>query len=273
MPSSLALRGQLTPLSCLLEDAPEIVLKGQVYELATPLLTPLTCLLEDAPTSVLRGQAYLLATPFACLWKQGWLTFYRQKLAQREVDYWQWKDKPFSDRVLPELSQLLQLTEPQASVKEALRFWAREKKTIWSVESLSAFRHWHERANQQVGQESLKSIYYVCYGICWQELQTLLADLNPALLDGDAPWWKVLEVKPLARPSPVEESYKQLMRLWHPDLNPHPLAHQITVRLNQAYKQYQQNHPLLWFKVSSRGTRQATGLISVRKWVKSRFFS
>ena len=238
-----------------------------------PLLTPLTCLLEDAPSYVLRGQACLLATPLACLWKQGWLSFYRQKLAQKEVDYWQWKDKPFSDQVHTELSMLLQLSEPQASVKEALRFWATEKKAIWSAESLSAFRLWHHKANQQMDAESLKSIYYVCYGICWQDLQLLLSELNPALLNESAVWWQVLEVKSFARPSQVEQSYKKLMRLWHPDLNTHPLATQVTARLNKAYEYYQQYHPLSRLKFSSPIKRQAKVLLSVREWVKSMLFS
>ena len=258
-------------LTCLLEDAPEIVLKGQAYELAVPLLTPLSCLLEDVPSYVLRGQAYLLATPLACLWKQGWLTFYHQKLAQRKGDYWHWRDKPFADQVLPELSQLLQLKEPQASVKEALRFWSEGKKDIWSPESLSAFWRWHERANQQMDMESLQSIYYVCFGIYWEDLQSLLSELNPAMLDSDAAWWKVLGVKPLARPSQVEQSYKKLVRLWHPDLNAHPLATEVTAHVNKAYEYYRQNHPLFWLKFSSPITRQAKGLISVKEWLKSRF--
>ncbi len=265
MSSSLA-------LSCLLEDAPVIALKGQAYPLATPLITPLSCLLEDAPSYALRGQAYLLATPLACLWKQGWLSFYRQKLAQREMDYWQWKDKPFADQINTELSMLLQLSEPQASVKEALQFWAREKKAIWSPESLSAFQCWHHRASQQMERESLQSIYSVCYGICWQDLQLLLSELNPALLKKSAAWWQVLEVKSFARPSQVEQAYKKLIRLWHPDLNPHPLATQVTARLNEAYEYYQKYHPLSQLKCSSPLKTQTEVLISIKKWVKSKFF-
>ena len=69
----LVLKAQAYHLACLWEDAPTSALKGQVCELAIPLMTPFACLWEDAPASALKGQVCELAiplmTPFACLWE------------------------------------------------------------------------------------------------------------------------------------------------------------------------------------------------------------
>ena len=60
----LVLKAQAYHLACLWEDAPTSALKGQVCELAIPLMTPFACLWEDAPASALKGQVYELAVPW-----------------------------------------------------------------------------------------------------------------------------------------------------------------------------------------------------------------
>jgi hypothetical protein len=117
-------QGRFYRLTCLLEDAPRSALKGQAYELATPLMTPLTCLHEDAPPTSLQGQAYELATPlmtpFACVVGQTWRKSYLQQLGKPGINYWHWKHELESNNVCQTLSLLLTLPEPQGYAKEVL---------------------------------------------------------------------------------------------------------------------------------------------------------
>ncbi|GBF82555.1 chaperon protein DnaJ [Aphanothece sacrum FPU1] len=253
----------LIPLACLLEDIPQSYLTGQFYPLATPLLTPLACLLEDIPQSRLNGQYYSLVTPFACIWQVGWLAFYRKNLAQPGVNYWEWKYQLLSDQVNPELSLLLTLPEPQPIIKGVLESLAQDNPIVWTWANLCAFQKWHQQATQKLGLASMKAIYLICYRTPWDRLQWLFTENSPPInqdfFDVSSPWWKVLGITAFSSPFKVEQAYKNLLRLWHPDLTLHPLAHQITARLNGAYEQY-----------IIRSQRQAERINSIQQWFKSK---
>lgn len=218
-------------LACLLEDAPAKALKGQAYELATPLMTPLACTVP-----------------------QFWHDFYRQNLGKSRINYWQWCNQPEVNNICPELTILLQLPPPQPGAKDVLESLATEK-NLPAAGKLNqqdlqrqkhrhlAFKHWHERAIKQIGTDALKAIYQVCYRTNWDVIEQILDDnilsITEVLIDLYSPWWQVLGVDPQANASQVEKAYKTLLRSWHPDLNKHPYATEITARLNVAYEQYQ----------------------------------
>ncbi len=233
----------LTPLTCLLEDAPERTLKGQFYPLATPLLSPLTCLLEDVPQKALQGQCYPLAIPFASVWEMGWFSFYGKQLGQPGVNYWQWVNYPLYKEFSPELSNLLRLKEPSTLVKEVLESLAEEYHSFWQWDKLCGFRQWHQQSSEILGLTPLKSIYHRCYGISWERVKLILWDSNlvvdPIFLNSASSWWKVLGITSFSPPTKVEQAYRNLLRSWHPDCTQHPLAHQITARINIAYEEYQ----------------------------------
>ena len=266
--STKSLNGQFRRLTCLLEDAPHSSLRGQTYPFATSLMTPLACLLEDAPQSSLRGQAYLwatpLMTPLTCIWDKGWYTFYHQRLAKPGINYWEWQNLPLASQVVPELFWLWSLPEPQQTPKLILESLAKEDPSFWNNETIDGFRQWHHQATQCLGLSKLKAIYQVCYGTPWERLQPILGEhplpLNHAVLDESSPWWKVLDLNPFPTSLQVEQAYKGLIRLWHPDKTQHPLAHYVTARINDAYEQYQ-----------LRQQRNSQKLGSVQQWFKSRF--
>jgi hypothetical protein len=225
-------------LACLLEDAPAKALKGQAYELATPLMTP-----------------------FACVVPELWHIFYQQNLGKSGIDYWQWINQPEVKNICPELTLLLTLPPPQEDVKDVLESLATDNnpllptknKEIYSkfnpqdlqtqTRRYFAFKQWHNQAQQQIGDYALKAVYQVCYRTEWTVIQQILDDkilaITKILIDESAPWWKVLGVHPKSNTSQVEKAYKTLLRNWHPDLNKHPHANEITARLNVAYEQYQ----------------------------------
>jgi hypothetical protein len=67
------------------------LLKGQAYHLA--------CALEDAPANALRGQAYELATPLmtplACILTHNWHQIYQQQLGKPGIHYLKsWQNAP-----------------------------------------------------------------------------------------------------------------------------------------------------------------------------------
>ncbi len=252
----------LTPLTCVLEDSPETALKGQFYPLATPLLTPLTCILEDSPETALKGQFYPLATPLASLWEMGWFSFYRQRLGQPGFNYWEWVDYPLYREFSPELSNLLQLKEPPSLVKVVLESLAEDHHTFWQWDKLCAFRQWHQHSTEILGLAPLKKIYHRCYGMPWERVKLILWDtslvIDPVLLDPASSWWKVLGITAFSPPNKVEQAYKNLLRSWHPDRTEHPLAHQITARINTAYEEYQ-----------LRRQQNSQRLESVGKWFSS----
>lgn len=252
----------LTPLTCILEDAPSRTLKGQFYPLATPLMNPLTCILEDAPQTALQGQCYPLATPFASVWKMGWFSFYEKQLGQPGVDYWQWSNYPLSQQFSGELSDLFRLKTPSPLVKEVLESLAEEYHSFWQWEKLCGFRQWHQQSSEILGLNPLKAIYHRCYGISWERVKLILWDtplvIDPILLDPASSWWKVLGITAFSSQSKVEQAYRNLLRSWHPDRTKHPLAHQITARINIAYEEYQM-----------RRQRNAERIESVGKWFNS----
>ena len=222
-------------LACLLEDVPESTLNGQAYHYV--------CFLEDIPEWALSGQAYHLVcplmTPLACIYPPGWRAFYRQNLRQRKTNYWAWRDFPESRNFCPELTNLLDLPQPKGYVKQVLDSCLRGQKLkfyrwrdFWpQVEMRLAFKEWHHTACQLIGQDALSAIYQVCYGTKKQTLEEFMQ------LDFPIYWWKILGVRSSATPLQVETAYKQLLRKWHPDLNPHPFATEVTSLLNLAYQQ------------------------------------
>lgn len=241
-------------LVCLLEDAPSSSLKGQAYELASPLMTPLACVVPDT-----------------------WRLFYKQSLAQSGINYWEWRDKPESDKISAALSDLFRLKEPKGYAKEILEVLAERKNPffhpLWCQKNLQsrnlfslnrdfsqkgkfadqefqiqfamrhAFKQWHQAAIQQLGRVKLSSVYQQCYGVSWEMVQEIIRISKtsfPALIiDQSSAWWEILGVSLFSRGEQVEKNYKFLVQLWHPDRNPHPNATEVTIRLNNAYQQYQ----------------------------------
>ncbi|MEL4897937.1 J domain-containing protein [Crocosphaera sp. Alani8] len=252
----------LASLSCLLEDTPQTVLKGQFYPLATPLLTPLSCLLEDTPQTVLKGQFYPLATSLASVWETGWFSFYGQRLGQPGFNYWEWSNYPLHQEFSPELGYLLQLEEPPNLVKSVLESLARDYHTFWRWDKLCAFRQWHQKSADVLGLNCLKKIYSRCYGMPWEKVKLIVWDsslvVDPVLIEPTSSWWKVLGITQFSPPNKVEQAYKNLLRSWHPDRTEHPLAHQITTRVNIAYEEYR-----------LRRQRNTERLESMGKWFSS----
>ena len=301
-------QGKYYRLTCLLEDVPRTSLRGQAYHLATPLMTPFACPLEDAPQRVLKGQAYELATPlmtpFACIVPRNWREFYARQLGKPGIHYWHWKDKPESNQVCRELSLLLTLPEPKKYAKQVLESLAETKYLFYQslqsageIGNLSiafrdsihdgkfahldyrvqkamrkAFRQWHESAIEQIGVENLKAIYRVCYGKSWQTIHQLIAEdssfLEDFIADDSVPWWKILGVSSDANAVQVEQAYKNLIRLWHPDLNKHPYATQVTSRINVAYERYQALHPVSWVSETIGSKNNANLFNKIREWLK-----
>ncbi|ACK70657.1 heat shock protein DnaJ domain protein [Gloeothece citriformis PCC 7424] len=235
------LDGSSYHLACLLEDAPSTALKGQFYPLATPLMTP-----------------------FACVVPQTWHQFYSDNLGKSGVNYWEWRDKPESRNICRELSWLLDLPVPNSQAKKILEGLAEGKNPFENFyrENLTGksifleqyfqdkkriyvgFKQWHEQAKDQIGIEGLKSVYQVCYGTDWDLIEEIFAEksfliFSQYLIDKYAPWWKVLGVTPQSNHLQVEQAYKSLVRVWHPDLNQHPFATDVTARINIAYDHYQ----------------------------------
>ena len=250
-------------IACLLEDAPEESLNGQRFDWASPLLTPLACLVEDVPASSLRGQHCELACPLACPWQPGWIDFYQQKLQHPSVNYWHWANLPFAESTIPELSDLLNLPQPSRNTCLFLESLANSPPSLCSQSCLSEFRQWHQVALNRLDSDSLQNLYAVFYGVKPNTISFLLSEqpsreINQAWLKTSSHWWSVLSVKPWSKSEQIEESYKKLLRVWHPDINPHPWSHAITVRLNQAYDEYQKERQVTdrlldsWKSMTSR---------------------
>ncbi|MGK7883896.1 MAG: J domain-containing protein, partial [Crocosphaera sp.] len=177
-------------------------------------------------------------------------------------NYWEWVDYPLYREFSPELSNLLQLKEPPSLVKVVLESLAKDHHTFWQWDKLCAFRQWHQHSTEILGLAPLKKIYHRCYGMPWERVKLILWDtslvIDPVLLDPASSWWKVLGITAFSPPNKVEQAYKNLLRSWHPDRTEHPLAHQITARINTAYAEYQ-----------LRRQRNTERLESVGKWFSS----
>ena len=235
-------------LACLWEDAPAASLKGQSYPLATPLMTPLACIL-----------------------KQTWQIYYWQNLRQPGISYWQWRDKPEAKNICQELSLLLDLPQPKPQAEEILQSLAEGKYIFWEKEKRLALESWQSQVQKSIGKSPLEAIYRVCYGTTWQNVQQILHPLETTLLDTQTPWWKILGVKKSANPSQVEIAYKQLIKTWHPDLNSHPQATQMTSIINVAYSEYK----LLKQKPANVPQKQQVNMINhklliafILRWLK-----
>jgi hypothetical protein len=304
-------QGRYYRLTCLLEDVPQSSLRGQAYPLAMPLLSPIACLLEDAPQTVLKGQAYELATPLmttlACIVTRTWQEFYTKQLGKPKINYWEWKGLPESDKVCRELSLLLTLPEPQGYAKQVLEALGEKRnlffkplrntkaignlliefadsirdgkfaKLDWRVQVAMrrAFKQWHEVASQQIGKEALTAIYRVCYGTSWEKIQHIIDEersiLDDFIADDSTPWWKVLGVSSSADTLQVEKAYKTLIRLWHPDLNKHPYATQVTSRINVAYTHYQSLDRISSTTEQMSSENNSNLLNKIREWLKPLF--
>jgi hypothetical protein len=218
-----------TSVACLLEDAPQTVLNGQSYELCTPLMTP-----------------------FACILASSWHQYYLKQLGKPGINYWEWRDKPESRNVCLELSLLLDLPEPKEDAQKILQFFLDRSNLKVQTTMLSAFKDWHDRAQKLIGKEHLEAIYQKYYGVDWHFIKETIEPLDDLVIHELEPWWRVLEIQPSASSLQVEQAYKRLVRTWHPDLNSHPLANQMTSRLNVAYEEYRSSHP----QVSSSRDRE-----------------
>jgi hypothetical protein len=304
-------QGRFYRLTCLLEDAPRSAFKGQAYELATPLMTPFACPLEDASPTSLKGQAYELATPlmtpFACVVGQTWREFYLQQLNKPGINYWQWKKDIESNNVCQALSLLLTLPEPQGYAKDVLEVLGARKYpflnlnlnsknlgNIWTalsdfmddgkfakldwcvqVKMRQSFKQWHDSASEKVGVKALEAIYRICYGTSWETIQQIVSQDNVALEDfftnESFSWWQVLGVSDSANATEVEKAYKKLIRLWHPDLNRHPYATQITSQINIAYDRYRASHPIVPLTESISSKNNPYFWKKIREWLKPIF--
>jgi DnaJ domain len=233
--------GLKTSLACLLEDAPQTVLHGQFYELCTPLMTP-----------------------FACILTSSWHQYYLQQLSKPGINYWEWRDKPESKNICQELSLLLDLPEPTEYAQKTLQFFLNRKNFRMQTLVLSAFKDWHDRAQKLLGKEYLEAIYKRCYGVEWHFIKETIDTLDDLVIHELEPWWRVLEIQPSASSLQVEQAYKRLVRTWHPDLNPHPLANQMTSRLNVAYEEYRSLRPQVSSSRDCRGAKNAPSPCSAR---------
>ncbi len=248
-PNLIRLEGQFAQLTCLLEEAPETSLTGQFYDFATPIL----CQLEDIPEEYLTGQFYNFATPlmtpFACIVTQTWQKFYRQNLKQLGINYWEWKDKPEVENICEELYLLLKLPDPEGYAQQVLESIARNNNPFLTnfsglnpmlqLKMRLAFKNWHDQATELIGINKLKLIYQICYGTKWTLIPQIINIREEDKISEDMiPWWQVLGVSPIATEKQVEMAYKILIKTWHPDLNSHPQATEITAQINVAYRDY-----------------------------------
>jgi hypothetical protein len=248
----------ISPLACLLEDAPATALKGQFYPFATPLMTPLACLLEDAPATALKGQFY----PLSCIVTQMWREYYRNNLGKPGINYWQWQNFPEVDCVCPELSLLLKIPQPQGHAQAILENLAQQQNhpIILKTQQRLAWQQWHDQALKIIDKQTFAEIYRICYQTSWTIVQNQLDPLHNIIAEELQPWWKILGVTSSANFFQVETAYKKLIRKWHPDLNQNPNATQITAHLNLAYEQYQNLQSL---KITNQNL-----FTKIRQWVK-----
>ncbi|HAC63848.1 MAG TPA: J domain-containing protein, partial [Cyanothece sp. UBA12306] len=205
-----------------------------------------------------------LMTPLACIWEKGWHSFYDHSWGKPQINYWEWRNFPLSEQLPQEFFWLWTLPEPQGTPKMVLEYLTAKDQSFWNWETLEAFKNWHHQAIQRLGLSTMKAIYQVCYRTPWERLHPIIYDqalsINRAIFDDSSPWWKILQLKPFSTPLQVDQAYRSLMCLWHPDRTQHPLAHYVTARLNVAYEQYY-----------IRQHRKAQKLDSMQKWFKSRF--
>ncbi|MGH2415645.1 MAG: DnaJ domain-containing protein, partial [Microcystaceae cyanobacterium] len=65
-------------------------------------------------------------------------------------------------------------------------------------------------------------------------------------------------------------AYKNLIRMWHPDVNKHPQATQMTSLINVAYEKYQSLQRVSSISPKTIVVNQ-TLLIKIRGWIKPLF--
>jgi hypothetical protein len=106
-----------------------------------------------------------------------------------------------------------------------------------------SFKRWHDTGCNLLGRETMQAIYRVCYRADWGRIIETIGDESDFPIIDRASWWQVLDVPETASLTEVEIAYKKSIRMWHPDLNPHPDATKITTLINIAYEKYRSIEP------------------------------
>jgi hypothetical protein len=288
-----ALRGQayelasslMTPLACLLEDVPAAALIGQAYRLATPLMSPLACISAQGWHQFYRQR---LGKPGINYWewrdKPESITLCSALSELLKLP----EPRGYAKEILESLGEKHHLFSIPTSLEKIDRegnifthsqdygkrgkFAHRDLKI--QTKMRLAFQQWHNNALRLIGRDVLEAVYQICYGTIWERVQQIAHGepepqeppsklINEPFRDESAPWWKVLGVRSSANALQVENAYKKLIRFWHPDLNKHPHATQVTSRINVAYQQYRSRDQTNVF--------QEKPFSKVRDWFKPLF--
>jgi hypothetical protein len=134
-----------------------------------------------------------------------------------------------------------------------------------------SFKRWHETACNLLGKETIEAIYQVCYRTNWAKITAITQNSGDFKIVDQASWWQVLGVAATANSMEVEIAYKKSIRMWHPDLNPHPDATKITALINIAYEKYRTIKPLA--QVRNDLDRKINGKIArkFQEWLEQIF--
>lgn len=186
--------------------------------------------------------------------KQYWTKVYGEQLGKPNVDYWQWLGNKESLEICEELTLLLSLEQPQTDVmivlnnlphginpfaktngdmRDFFSFLSRPKFADWDKERKAivrnAFRQWHEQTIKLFGKDRLESIYKVCYSVSWSVIEDILETFT-------GEWWEILGVSPTATPQDVKKAYKNLAKIYHPDIYTGGGSKMIII--NQAFEDF-----------------------------------
>ena len=75
----------------------------------------------------------------------------------------------------------------------------------------------------------------------WRQTCNPLKVTQDLVLDGE--WWEVLGIAQNACRADVEAAYRRLARLYHPDINPSPLAEEMMPLINRAFQNFKMRGP------------------------------
>jgi hypothetical protein len=197
--------------------------------------------------------------------REYWHQKYRQQLAKPNVYYWIWKENPESREICPELTALLTLPEPSFYAYRVLECLAEGKDPFFKPEFKGnkqsdiflhifynmdkigaladckpeqkqayrqAFAEWHLAALAHLGRGTLERIYKVVYGVDWILVESIIN-----VLEGES--WEILGIRPGATLKEARAAMKKLVKQWHPDVNPSPLAKSHIIRINQAFEEFE----------------------------------
>ena len=196
---------------------------------------------------------------------QYWHQKYTEQLAMPDINYWRWRSNPESCKICPQLTTLLTMPEPSPDACKVLECLAEGKDPFFNPEingrttseifaqAMSsfgkrgaladckpeqkkayrrAFTEWHLVVLAQLGRDALERIYKVVYGANWSLIEGIINTL-----EGDC--WEILGIHPRASIKEARAARKRLVRQWHPDVNPSPLAEQYTIKINHAFEQFE----------------------------------